>query len=74
MHLPHMTHIDKDSIEGYIQLIDERYERGVLSTKEYHAGLGKAWAYVEAQFALEVISEEEAESLINKIDWLLTIS
>lgn len=42
MHLPHMTHIEKDSIEGYIQLIDERYERGVLSTKEYHVGLGKA--------------------------------
>ena len=74
MHLPHMTRIDKDSVEGYIQLIDERYEQGVLSTKEYHAGLGKALAYAEAQFAMEVLSQEEALRLIEKIDWLLSTS
>lgn len=74
MHLPHMTRIEKDSVESYIQLIDERYERGVFSAKEYHAGLGKALAYAEAQFAMEVLSQEEALRLIEKIDWLLSIS
>lgn len=74
MHLPHMTRIDKDSVEGYIELIDERYERGVLSMKEYHAGLGKALAYAEAQFAMEVLSQEDAMEVISKIEWLLSIS
>lgn len=74
MHLPHMTYIDEDSVEGYITIIEERYERGVLSTKEYHAGLGKALAYTETQFAFGKLENQEAAELIQKIEWLLSIS
>lgn len=74
MNLPHMDDILHDSAEVYLAQIESGYFDGHSSVKEYLAGLGKALAYVEAQFALDALSKDQAIELIGRIEHLLKIS
>lgn len=74
MNLPHMDNILHDSAEAYLAQIEADYEKGLSTTKEYHAGLGKTMAYVEAQFALDVLPKDKAIELIGQIEHLLKTS
>lgn len=74
MNLPHMDDILHDSAGAYLAQIEADYEKGLSTTKEYHAGLGKAMAYVEAQFALDVLPKDKAIELIAQIEHLLKTS
>lgn len=74
MNLPHMDNILHDSAEAYLAQIESDYIAGLSGLKEYHAGLGKAAAYVEAQYALGVLPENSALELIDDIERRLEIS
>lgn len=74
MNLPHMDNILHDSVETYLAQIESDYAAGHSSPKEYHAGLGKALAYAEAQFSMGALLEDEAIELINQIERLLEVS
>lgn len=74
MNIPHMEDLLRDSATEYLTQIESNYIAGRSSPKEYHAGLGKALAYVEAQYALSVLSENVAVGLIDYIEHLLKIS
>lgn len=74
MNIPHMNDILQSSVEAFLLRIEAEYEKGLSSPKEYHAGLGKALAYVEAQFALGTLLEAQARELIERIEHLLKTS
>lgn len=74
MRIPHMDYILQGSAEAFLRRIEAEYEKGLSNPKEYHAGLGKAMAYVEAQFALDVLPKDKAIELITQIEHLLKTS
>lgn len=74
MNLPRMKDILHDSATEYLTQLESDFDSGRSTPKEYHAGLGKALAYVEAQYALSVLSENVAVGLIDYIEHLLKIS
>lgn len=74
MSIPHMNDILQGSAEAFLRQIEAEYEKELSSPKEYHAGLGKAMAYVEAQFALDVLPKDKAIELIAQIEHLLKTS
>lgn len=74
MNIPHMNDILQSSVEAFLLRIETEYEKGLSSPKEYHAGLGKALAYAEAQFSMGALLEDEAIELIDQIERLLEVS
>lgn len=74
MTILHMEDILHDSASEYLAQIESDYDSGLSGPKEYHAGLGKALAYVEAQYALGVLPENSALELIDDIEHRLEIS
>lgn len=74
MNIPHIDDILRDSAEEYLAKIERDYENGLSSPKEYHTGLGKSLAYVEAQFALGVLPPETAMELIARVERLIEYS
>lgn len=74
MNIPHMEDLLRDSATEYLTQIESNYIAGLSSPKEYHAGLGKALAYVEAQYALGTLPDNSALELIDDIEHMLEIS
>ena len=68
MQYPYMQYPLEESIEEFLDGIENKFLCGNMTIKEYHICLGKALAYTEAQFTSDRISKERAYELIHKIE------
>lgn len=59
-------------IQAYIDNIEKEWVSSDMSVKEYYVSLGKALAYTEAQFSIDMITKEKALDLLEQIKGLLT--
>jgi len=59
-------------IQAYIDNIEKEWISSNMSVKEYYVSLGKALAYTEAQFSIDMITKEKALDLLEQIKRLHT--
>lgn len=59
-------------IQAYIDDIEKEWISSNMSDKEYYVSLGKALAYTEAQYSINMITKEETQDLLDQIEELLT--
>ena len=64
---PHLPHPLEDDVQAFVDEIEARYQRGDLTTAQYHVTMGKALGYVECRFSLDQMSTEEAYELACRI-------
>lgn len=57
-----------DDVSDYLAEIERLFTSGSLSPVAFHLCLGKASAYVEAQYGLDYLTLEQAADLISEIE------
>lgn len=68
---PHLPHPLEDDVQAFVADIEASYQRGGMTTTEYHVALGKAIAYVECRYSLGYLNDEDAHELLCSIDLLI---